>query len=292
MKIHHFAMSMAFLAVTAYSIPSVHAQESTAPAKDAKPSADGKKTASPQPAEQPMGLNVDIQVASAYVFRGLNVFQKDGQMNQNFLGAPGISWAIRDTGITVGYWGAWQLTGDNRSDNTDNAVNMEQDLYVSYEKKISNALSLKGLATLYFMPFADIPDISVPAWIEPAVSVTYNHSMVTLGLSASYFFGIQSDAFIRDTSYLYINPMASKTVKISKQAVNVKVGYGYKQFKAGNDQMSNVHDVIVAVDTSFAFGSFYVKPGLSAAWTNIEGPDATFSDGFVVWGSVSIGMDK
>ena len=32
--------------------------------------------------------------------------------------------------------------------------------------------------------------------------------------------------------------------------------------------------------------------GVGVAWTNIEGEESTFSDGFVVWGFVNVGFDK
>ena len=82
-----------------------------------------------------------------------------------------------------------------------------------------------------------------------------------------YVLGMQSE--LRDSSYLYVNPSFGKTFKVVGRDISAKVGYGYKQFKAGNDNMSNVHDLLFTVDTTFSFGDFYVKPALGAAWTNI-----------------------
>ena len=254
----------------------------------AKP--DGAKPDGAKADDAGLGLNVDLQLSSAYVFRGLNVFQKDGQMNQNMLAAPGVTWTVGKTGISVGYWGAFQLTGDNRSANTDNAVNMEQDLWVSYEKKLSEKLTVKGLATFYILPFADLPDISVPTWVEPMASATYDLGMATAGLAIAYFMGLQSD--LRDFSYLYVNPTLEKSIKVLNKEVSFKVGYGYKQFKEGNDHMSNVHDLLFTVGTSFTVGPVYLKPGIGVAWTNIEGADSALNDGLVVWGWLNVGMDK
>ncbi|MBU1238084.1 hypothetical protein KJ865_00110, partial [Myxococcota bacterium] len=104
---------------------------------DTEKKSEPEKKAEPAKAEESsLGLNAELQVSSAYVFRGLNVFQKTSQMNQNMLLAPGVTWSVFETGITIGYWGAYQLTGDNRSLNTDVGLNLEQDLYVTYERKI------------------------------------------------------------------------------------------------------------------------------------------------------------
>ena len=58
--------------------------------------------ATEETARESIGLNLDLGFATAYVFRGANVFQEDGQMNQNMLIAPGITWSIFDTGLSIG----------------------------------------------------------------------------------------------------------------------------------------------------------------------------------------------
>ena len=49
-----------------------------------------------------VGINFDVGFATAYVFRGLNIFMDDDQRDQNMLISPGITWSIFDTGLGVG----------------------------------------------------------------------------------------------------------------------------------------------------------------------------------------------
>ncbi len=99
-------------------------------------------------AAEEIGLNLDVGFATAYVFRGWNMFQKDSQMDPHMLLAPGASWAIGDSGVTVSYWSAYQLTGTNMSANTDGALNDEQDLILTYDLELPSNVGLSlGLQT-------------------------------------------------------------------------------------------------------------------------------------------------
>ncbi len=65
--------------------------------------------------EKRYGINLDFGFASAYLFRGINMFQNNGQMNQHTLLAPSITWQVFDTGLSIGYIGVYQLNGGNTS---------------------------------------------------------------------------------------------------------------------------------------------------------------------------------
>ncbi|MBU1221088.1 hypothetical protein KKF34_05370 [Myxococcota bacterium] len=236
-----------------------------------------------------IGLNAELQVASAFVFRGLNLYAKDSQMDQHMLLAPGITWSIFETGLSIGYWGAFQLTGSNLKTNRQGGVNLESDFYVNYEKEIGKN-KIKGSLQTYLFFFAEVPEMSMPAYLEPSVAYARDFNFLTAQMAIHYFIGIQEE--LRPESYFYINPSLGKSFKIAKKESTLKFGYGFKLFKEGNTGMSNVHDVFLSFEMNFPFGWWYVKPSISAAWTNIEGPDMKLTDGFVVWGQVIIGGDK
>ncbi|HVZ34176.1 MAG TPA: hypothetical protein VG963_17235, partial [Polyangiaceae bacterium] len=61
-------------------------------------------------------LNVDVEAASAYVWRGINMFGTK-QNTQDFSVFPSITASLG--GLSLGYWGAYQLSGDNKSDLVD-----------------------------------------------------------------------------------------------------------------------------------------------------------------------------
>ena len=266
---------------------------------DASPTADTPlgtllPTVKDVPEPKKLGLEMEVQFASAFVFRGYNVFQHSSQMNSYLFVAPACTWSIAESGFSVGYWGAYQLVGEDPLGNVDNGSNLEQDLFVSYERRITRRLSMNGMMTLYLFPFATRADAGAqfPTWVEPSVTATYEAGIMRGALFMSYFFGVQSTAAIRDASYLYVNPSLTRTFTVKGRDLEIKLGYGYKQFTGGNDGMSNTHDVTFAAHLTLPFGDFFVKPGVGAAWTNLEAPGKAVVDGFVVWAWVSVGASR
>lgn len=245
--------------------------------------------------EQPLGIDAELGYASAYVFRGFNVFQENGQMDQHMLIAPGISWSIFDTGLTVGYWGAFQISGGNKNirDNIDGGLGAEQDLYLTYEFAITDALTAGAGVFYYFYPGADedLTGASVPMYLEPGANVSYS-TVLDLGLNVSYFLGLQDEPGIRGISYLYINPTVGKSFELgSRVGLDVSAGYGFKLFKEGNDGAGNVHDVLLEIGVPISLNeSFALSPKVSSSWTNIEGAEDKFQDGIIVWGSLVLQM--
>jgi hypothetical protein len=79
------------------------------------------------------GLNIDVMYSTLYVFRGYNVFQDSSQMDQHGFLAPSITWSVFDTGLSIGYWGAFQLYGERRRAMIHEAIGAEQDLYLTYD---------------------------------------------------------------------------------------------------------------------------------------------------------------
>jgi hypothetical protein len=255
--------------------------------------------------DESAGVNIELQFATAYVFRGQNVFQSSSQHDPYFLLAPGISWAVADSGVTIGYWSAYQVNGNNIKDNIDAALGVEQDLYVSYDLELPYDLALALSFMGYLYPAAD-PDVAgatMPTYLEPGVSFTYSPG-IDLGIAVSYLAGVQEAESIADYRYLYLNPSVGKTFELSDEiGLELRAGYGFKYFNSGNEGRDNIHDVLVsaALPVNPGGGIAYATPGLAAAWTNIEDvfdeetgeldEEKSFGDGFVVWASLALGVD-
>ena len=219
----------------------------SAPLSKAEPGASTLKLGAGEQAQEapaPVGLNLDLQLATAYVFRGWNVFQETSQMDPHLLLAPGLTYAIADTGLSVGYWGAYQLTGANIGATLDAALNAEQDLFVSYERDLGHDMTLAVRFFSYFYPAADrrVAGASVPTYLEPIVAFTASPG-VDLGVQVTYFAGVQDAPGISGISYLYVNPSVGKSFELVEHiGLELLLGYGIKAFKEGNAGRSNVHD--------------------------------------------------
>jgi uncharacterized protein (TIGR02001 family) len=252
----------------------------------AGPVAFAQENAEPTEADDSIGLDFEVAVASAYVFRGLNVFQKDRQSDRHAFVAPAITFAVPDTGLSLGYWGAYQIVGDNRAQNTDAALNLEQDLFATYDLSLHDSLTVSSGVFYYFYPFADIPGTSNPSILEPVVKGSYT-SAVDLGLSVSYFYALQEE--IKALRHIYVSPSVSKGVDLS-ESVGLAVGasFGYKRF---DDEAikDNVYDVSLNVGVPLDVGGgASVTPSINAAWTNLQ--DADFGDEYVIWGRLAFGF--
>lgn len=237
-----------------------------------------------------LGLTIDLGLATSYVFRGWNLFQKDDQQDVALLLSPSVAWSIFDSGVTVGYWGAFQISGPNIQGNIDAALGLESDLFVLYDLALPADLTLGFALTAYLYPAADeaVVGASFPAYIEPAARLTWS-SVVDVSLGLAYFFGVQDQPAIRGISYLYLNPTVSKSFPLLPiLSLDVKAGYGFKVFQEGNGGRSNVHDLLVGVALPIRpWGGLYVTPAVSAAWTDVEGK--AFAKEIVVWGGLNVG---
>lgn len=273
----------------------VSAQAAAAPEPTAAPEAAAAPEAEP---EKSVALDVDIGFASAYVWRGYNVFQDSKQMDQNTMLAPSFTLAFPKTGLSVGYWGAFQLNGDRKSELVDAGIGAEQDLILGYELALSEQLTGALGLTYYFYPLADktVAGTSVPSYLEPNASVTYS-TVADLGLLVAYFHGVQEE--VKLTRHVYINPSVSKSFQLSESVgLEPKLGFGYKLF---NDSAikDNVYDVLLSVGVPIAAtGSITATPSVNAAWTNLSDTISStgapekrgFGEEYVVWGGLNLGF--
>lgn len=237
-----------------------------------------------------IGLAVDLGLASSYVWRGWNLFQDESQMDPNMLVAPGLTWSVGDTDISVGYWSAWQLTGPNRSDVVDAGIGAEQDLFVLYAPSITDSVSAVVGLTGYIYPMADelTAGTAMPTYIEPTAGLAWE-GPVTTSLSVSYFHGVQ-DA-LKGYRNVYVRPGLAWSAGLGdKMSLDLSGGFGYKLFTEIEAPVeTNTMDLLLGAALPITIGSgAYVKPSLNVAWTNIDGE--SFSEGLAPWGAVNVGF--
>lgn len=255
-----------------------------------------------------VGVNFDLGFATAYVFRGLNVFMDDDQRNPNMLIAPGITWSVFDTGLSVGYWGAYQLNGDDVCGHIDRGIGAEQDLFVTYDMELPHDLGLDFWLVYYFFPAADadLAGTTNPSYLEPGARFGI-YTVLDLSIGFSYFAGLQEE--IRDASYFYINPVLGKSFEFGEVVgLEFSLGYGYKIWKSDNI-VDNTHDITFRTALPISLpNNFYVTPAINVARTNFEVvhasdesdpnlPQGHYADiadqppETVVWGSVNVGVN-
>jgi hypothetical protein len=239
------------------------------------------------------GVNLDLGFATHYVFRGLNLFAEEAQLDANTLLAPGVTWAVADTGLSLGWWAAFQLNGNVR-DNIDAGAGAEQDLFATYEFGLTDTVALGFQMYAYMYPFADeevAGTDGLPVWLEPGASVTWS-TAVDLGLTVTYMAGVQ-DANA-EYSYLYLSPSVGRSFALDEAetlSLDLAASFGYKAWLRADEKLQdNTFDVgIKAGLTWYATDIFYLTPAVGFAWTNLAG--LGFADEFIVFGLLNVGVD-
>ena len=251
-----------------------------------------EEAAEPEEEKKPVGVNVDVGLASIYNFRGYNVFQDEGgQMEQNALFAPSVTWSIFDTGLYIGYWGAFQLSGDNKTEMVDVGLGHEQDLYIGYDLGLADDLvTLSFALTYFFYPFADedAAGAANPSIIEPLVGISIA-TVIDIGLNISYFHAIQDG--IAGLRHAYFNFSLGKSFSFNKYVgMDLGMGLGIKAWANDDSPEDNIFDL------HFDWGvpiqitdQLYVSPALSLAWTDLD--DVGAGDEYMIYGSMNIGAD-
>lgn len=240
---------------------------------------------------EPLGLTLDLGFASAYNFRGLNMFQSSSQWNQNAFLAPSVTWAVGDSGLSLGYWGAFQVVGPNIGSVVDAGIGAEQDLIISYSRPLSEGLSAGAGFTAYLYPFADaaVAGTRLPTYLEPALFATLT-SKVDLGMRVAYYHGVQSA--VSAYRYVYLNPTAGKTFALAERvSLAVSGSLGYKLFTDRSTEVSQANrvDLLFSVGAPIdVVGGFYLKPSVSWAWTDL--PDRSARNEMLVYGGVNAGV--
>lgn len=237
-----------------------------------------------------VGVNIDLEASSVYVFRGLNVFKNTSQWDQTGMIAPSLTYTVPGVGIHVGYWGAFQLAGSNRGALVASGYGNEQNLIVGVTRGLGKGFTLDASLTWYFFPFATraAAGTTLPSSLEPSLTLAWA-GPVDLELKVLYFASIQE--VLKDYRYLYVRPRISKTFPINPTlGINLGLGFGYKLFNDFRKMKDNVYDVRADVGLPLQFGDlFYLTPGVHLAWTNLEG--VRTRNEFVAYGGLNVGVN-
>jgi hypothetical protein len=256
-------------------------------------------TASTSKAEASVLINIDVQAASAYVWRGLNLY---GEQHNSQTLAVFPSLTAKFGGFSIGYFGGFQLTGDNKTAVVDAGPGAEQDLILKYSGALNDELSYSAGLVVWTYPFADsdVTNTDLLMSIEPGAGVTYA-SVVDVGFYAGYFRPLQE--YNEAISFVYLSPSVGKTVPITADlplTLSLSAGYkAYTNLPSGADA-DRAFDLTLNAGTTFPFANMYVTPQVHAAFvTRMDDLDpvtpgnqeAELSDQFVAWAGVNVGYD-
>jgi len=234
-------------------------------------------------------INVDVEGASAYVWRGMNLFGEN-QNTQDFSVFPSITATFG--GLSIGYWGAFQVSGDNKSALVDAGVGAETDLILKYSGTLAENLSYSALLTYWIYAAADeaAAGTKTPMYIEPGVGVTYT-TAADLGLYVGYYRGLQDAT--NPYSFLYINPSVGKTIPLSGDiGLALGLSAGYKVFT--NDpptDQDKALDLTLNAGVTLPFSDLYITPQVHASFVTRDIDNAEFSDQFIAWAGVHVGYN-
>jgi hypothetical protein len=264
------------------------AQPAGAPAPAAAAPADtGAADAAPASAAAPSKLiNIDVEAASAYVWRGLNLYGEETS-TQNFSLFPSATATFG--GFSVGYFGGFQLTGDNKSALVDSGTGAEQDLILKFAGAFNPKLTYSAGLVTWFYPFVD-PDVApvdLPIFMEPGISLGFA-TAVDLNLYVGYYFGLQSETDAGN--FVYISPSVGKSLELSPDidlALGLSAGYKiYPNLPDGQDP-DKAFDLTLNVGTTLPFSDMYITPQVHAAMVTRANDDAEF----VAWAGVHVGYN-
>ncbi|MEY2930487.1 MAG: hypothetical protein RL033_1236 [Pseudomonadota bacterium] len=234
-------------------------------------------------------LNIDVEGASAYVWRGINLFGAD-QNTQNFSVFPSITATFGD--FSLGYWGAFQLSGDNKSANVDGGVGGENDLILKVSGPLGDNVHASGSLTYWVYPFANLPGDETPMYLEPGAGISYLTG-ADLGLYIGYYRGLQS--VTAPNSFLYINPSIGKTIPLDANlGLALGLSAGYKVFTEDPPVEDRQFDLALNAGIAIPFSDTYVTPQIHLAYVTRDEdvvPDAGFSDSFIAWVGVHVGYN-
>jgi hypothetical protein len=260
------------------------------PAPTATPTDTGARSTRTRYRDRDKLLNIDVEGASAYVWRGINVFGEN-QNTQTFAVFPSVTATLGS--LSLGYWGAFQVSGDE-SNAMVNGGGGDNDFVLKYSGAVDEDLAFSAMLTYWLYPFADeeVAGTATPMFIEPGAGVSYLAG-ADLGLYVGYYRGLQ--AVTEPASFVYINPSIGKTFPIGGD-VRLALGAsaGYKIFTEDPPAKDRAFDLALNVSAAIPFDDMYITPQLHAAYVTRDDavlPDATFSDSFIAWVGVHVGYD-
>ncbi|HTV21526.1 MAG TPA: hypothetical protein VMG12_22715 [Polyangiaceae bacterium] len=236
-------------------------------------------------------LSIDVEAASAYVWRGINMFGVD-QNTQTFSLFPSITATLGN--VSLGYWGAFQLSGDNKSALVDSGVGAQNNFILKYSGWFDDDLAYSAMLTYWLYPLADeeVAGTATPMYLEPGFGISYLAG-ADLGLYVGYYRGLQ--AVTEPASFLYINPSVGKTFMVSDDlGLALGLSGGYKVYTNDPPTEDRALDLALNVSLAIPFSGTYITPQLHAAYVTRDDaavPNAEFSDSFIAWAGVHVGYN-
>lgn len=236
-------------------------------------------------------LNIDVEGASAYVWRGINVFGTE-QNTQAFSVFPSVTATIG--ALSLGYWGAFQLSGDNKSALVDEGIGAQNDFILKYSGWFNDNLAYSAMLTYWVYPFAkeEAAGTATPMYIEPGAGISYLAG-ADLGLYVGYYRALQD--VNKQASFVYLNPSVGKTFWL-KNRVGLALDFsaGYKAFTDDPPTKDRALDLGLHISAAIPFSNMYITPQLHAAYVTRDEaavPNAQFRDSFIAWAGVHVGYD-
>ncbi len=276
--------------------PAAPASEAAAPAAPAAPAseaaaeekpAEGEAAAEGEAEEEGLGLSFALGYSSLYNWRGDNLFRGEGDSlnTQNGMINPAISYTTGE--LTIAYWGAFQINGDNIGEKTDVGLGKEQDLVFTVEHAVTDEFTVTPQMAFYYYPFADAEAAGTrfPVYFEPSLTFAYA-TVVDLKFMGSWYAGLQNA--LSDYRYVYLNPGVGKSLEVSDMVgVDLALAYGYKIYTSDLDQTENLHDINFTAGVPLALvDGLTVTPSFTFVWSDWD------ADGSVMtYGTLNVGYE-
>ncbi len=250
---------------------------------------------------KPIGLIAGLGVYTSFNFRGYNLFQQESQHDQNAIVAPSLVWLIFDTGTYLGYWGGYQLTGNNQADVVRAGVGNAQLVFLGYNLGLLDRLiTLNFQFNCYFWPFADedLAGSSAPTVIEPLAGITLS-TVLDIGFNVSYFHGVQPGTLFETLRHVYFQLFAKKSLTFNDRfGMDFGLSFGAKAWIDHPD--FNRFDLLFSWSLPINLTErLFLKPGINLSWTDLDQivdsddptitREATGGDEYMVYGTIDIG---
>jgi hypothetical protein len=229
----------------------------------------------------PSTLESSLTFASAYVYRGYNVFQAQRQDEQNWVARPRIIWTDSGERLSIGYTAVYQLNGDNLWENVAAGVGSDQIVFADYDFTPLPRIVVSPELGIYLYPQAR----DMPLLVEASAEGWYL-GPVEVGLFAGYLAAIRPGPL--SENYFYLSPRISKSLRLTRR-MEFELGLtaGVKLFRQSTDSNANTFDVLVTEILRYDLSDvLYVSAKMAMAWTNLEPREdpstgRTFEPGFI-----------
>lgn len=231
-----------------------------------------------------MGLAIDVSFASMYYFRGMNVFSEDEASDQNGFVGTTVTLDLSDTGLSISYWSAIQLIGDNRKNLIDDGAGAEQGVSLNLERDLAEGLTLSSYAFVYFYPLAE--QQSGP-FLDFSITLS-QESLLTVSVQTAVFTTLSK--YDQDQKYLYAAVALEKSAELAEGLeAGFSAALGYKIYMGLDSTTDNVHDVRVALTAGYEVSSFFsVGVSLNWAWSDLE--ERGIEDEQMFWAEVTLSL--